>query len=483
MTNLHHLSATVLSKKIKAREITSTQLTKHFIDRIEKYDDSINAVVVRIFDKALEDAQKADAALENGEDWGPLHGLPMTIKESYKIKDTKATWGNENYRNNMGDADGLAVKRFKNAGAHFLGKTNVPLDLADFQSYNSIYGTTNNPWDVTRIPGGSSGGSAAALAAGFTGLEAGSDIGGSIRNPAHYCGVYGHKPTHAIIPSTGHELVANVPEPDLSVCGPLARSAEDLRTALDIMSGPTGQEAIGWKLDLPEPKFKELKDLKVAIWSTDDMAPVANEISDRAIMVGETLAKLGATVSYDARPAFDPLHQEIVYQTLLQSVMSVSMPKDEIAKIEEMARNLQPDDFSAEALLARGSVLSHRNWIRTNFQREQIKLAWAEFFSEWDILICPQQATTAFTHDQKKFSERTIMVDNQEQPYFQQIFWAGMIVNAHLPSTVFPTGPSDEGLPIGLQAVSGLYQDKKTIEFTRLLAKEIGGYTPPPNFA
>jgi amidase len=163
--------------------------------------------------------------------------------------------------------------------------------------------------------------------------------------------------------------------------------------------------------------------------------------------------------------------------------MSVSMPKDEIAKIEEMARNLQPDDFSAEALLARGSVLSHRNWIRTNFQREQIKLAWAEFFSEWDILICPQQATTAFTHDQKKFSERTIMVDNQEQPYFQQIFWAGMIVNAHLPSTVFPTGPSDEGLPIGLQAVSGLYQDKKTIEFTRLLAKEIGGYTPPPNFA
>ncbi len=157
MTNLHHLSATELSKKIKAREITSTQLTKHFIDRIEKYDDSINAVVVRIFDKALEDAKKADAALENGEDWGPLHGLPMTIKESYKIKDTKATWGNENYKNNMGDADGLAVKRFKNAGAHFLGKTNVPLDLADFQSYNSIYGTTNNPCDVTRLPGVSSG--------------------------------------------------------------------------------------------------------------------------------------------------------------------------------------------------------------------------------------------------------------------------------------------------------------------------------------
>ena len=482
MTNLYQLSAAELSKKIKTQEITSIELTKTYIDRIEKYDDSINAVVVRIFDQALEAAHKADKALANGEYWGPLHGLPMTIKESYKIKDTKATWGNEAYRNNMADSDGLAVQRLKDAGAHFLGKTNVPLDLADFQSFNSIYGQTNNPWDVTKIPGGSSGGSAAALAAGFTGLEAGSDIGGSIRNPAHYCGVYGHKPTHAIIPSSGHELVANVPEPDLSVCGPLARSAQDLRIALDIMSGPFGEESVGWKLDLPEPKFNDLKDLKVAIWSTDEMAPVASEISERAIMVGEKLAGLGAVVSYDARPKFDTLHQEIVYQTLLQSVMSVSMPKDEVEKVQEIVNNLETDDFSAEALLARGTVLSHRNWIRSNYQREQIKIAWSQFFKEWDILICPQQATTAFDHDHRKFSERKITVDNHEQPYFQQIFWAGMIVNAHLPSTVFPTGPSNDGLPIGLQAVSGLYQDKKTIKFCELLSQEIGGFIPPPDY-
>jgi amidase len=482
VTSIYQLSASELTKKIKSKEISSLELTQTYIDRIEKYDDSINAVVVRIFDKALEDAIKADKALENGEYWGPLHGLPMTIKESYKIKGTKATWGNEAYRNNMADSDGLAVQRFKNAGAHFLGKTNVPLDLADFQSYNTIYGQTNNPWDVSKIPGGSSGGSAAALAAGFTGLEAGSDIGGSIRNPAHYCGVYGHKPTHAIIPSSGHELVPNVPEPDLSVCGPLARSAEDLGLALDVMSGPFGEEAVGWKLQLPEPQFKDLKDLKVAIWATDEMAPVASEISERALMVGEKLASLGATVSLDARPSFDTLHQEIVYQTLLQSVMSVSMPKDEIEKVQEIVNNLEPEDMSAEALLARGSVLSHRNWIRTNYQREQIKIAWSEFFSEWDILICPQQATTAFPHDHRKFSERKTIVDNQEQPYFQQIFWAGMIVNAHLPSTVFPTGPSNEGLPIGLQAVSGLYQDKKTIKFCELLSKEIRGFTPPPDY-
>lgn len=479
---MHHLSASELSKKIKAKEITSTELTKIYIDRIEKYDDAINSVIVRIFDKALEDAEKADIALAKGDYWGPLHGLPMTIKESYKIKDTDTTWGNESFKGNLADEDGLAVQRLKNAGAHFLGKTNVPLDLSDFQSYNKIYGTTNNPWDITKTPGGSSGGSAAALAAGFTGLEAGSDIGGSIRNPAHYCGVYGHKPTHGIIPSAGHELIPNVPEPDLSVCGPMARSAEDLRMALDIMAGPKEREATGWKLDLPETKLKELKEFRVAIWSNEEMAPVSSEIADRATMIGNTLDDLGATVSFNARPAFDSMHQEIVYQTLLQSLLTVSMADHEVKVIQNIVDNLKPNDFSAEALIARGTVLSHRNWLRTNYQREQIKIAWQKFFEEWDILICPQQATTAFIHDQGRISERKLIVDGKEQPYFQQIFWAGLIINAHLPSTVFPTGLSSEGLPIGLQAVSGHYQDKKTIEFSRLLAKEIGGFTPPKDF-
>ena len=479
---MHHLSASELSIKIKAKEITSTELTKLYIDRIEKYDGAINSVIVRIFDKALEDAEKADIALAKGDYWGPLHGLPMTIKESYKIKDTDTTWGNESFKGNLADEDGLAVQRLKNAGAHFLGKTNVPLDLSDFQSYNKIYGTTNNPWDIAKTPGGSSGGSAAALAAGFTGLEAGSDIGGSIRNPAHYCGVYGHKPTHGIIPSAGHELIPNVPEPDLSVCGPMARSAEDLRIALDIMAGPKEREATAWKLDLPETKIKELKEFRVAIWSNEEMAPVSSEIADRATMIGNTLNDLGATVSFNARPAFDSMHQEIVYQTLLQSLLTVSMADDEVKVIQNIVDNLKPNDFSAEALIARGTVLSHRNWLKTNYQREQIKIAWQKFFEEWDILICPQQATTAFSHDQGRISERKLIVDGKEQPYFQQIFWAGLIINAHLPSTVFPTGLSGEGLPIGLQAVSGHYQDKKTIEFSRLLAKEIGGFTPPKDF-
>ena len=206
-----------LAELVRSSAISSVELTRHFIERIERFDDDINAVVVRTFERALEDAAAADAALARGEASGPLHGLPLTIKESYVMQDTPATWGIEAQRDNVADADGLAVSRFRAAGAHFLGKTNVPVDLADVQSYNPIYGTTNNPWNLERTPGGSSGGSAAALAAGFSALEAGSDIGGSIRTPAHFCGVFGHKPTWGIVPMSGHEVVPGVPDPDLSV--------------------------------------------------------------------------------------------------------------------------------------------------------------------------------------------------------------------------------------------------------------------------
>ena len=210
-------SATELAELVRGGEIGSVELTRHFIERIERLDGDINAVVVRTFDRALADAAAADTALARGDATGPLHGLPLTIKESYVMAGTPATWGIEAQRDNVAAADGVVVGRFRAAGAHFLGKTNVPVDLADVQSYNPIYGTSNNPWNLERTPGGSSGGSAASVAAGFTTVEAGSDIGGSIRTPAHFCGVFGHKPTWGIVPMSGHEIVAGVPDPDLSV--------------------------------------------------------------------------------------------------------------------------------------------------------------------------------------------------------------------------------------------------------------------------
>ena len=316
----------------------------------------------------------------------------------------------------------------------------------------------------------------------MTGLEAGSDIGGSIRNPAHFCGVYGHKPTYGIVPLQGHELVEGMPDADLAVCGPLARSAEDLHLALDVMAGPAEREAVGWNLVLPAPDFDSLGDLRVAVWPNDEQAPVSTEVADRAQQVAEILGRLGAKVSDTARPEIDLRLAHINYQMLLNSVMTMAMPDEEVAKAQEFVAGLEPGDWSDPAVVARASVLSHRDWLRSSYEREQLRRAWARFFDEWDILVCPQMPTAAFPHDHRPFGQRTLAVDGVEQPYFQQLFWAGVITNAYLPSTVFPTGLSRDGLPIGLQAVGGPYRDRHTVEFSRLITREIGGFTPPPGF-
>ncbi|MEM7100249.1 MAG: amidase [Pseudomonadota bacterium] len=476
-------SALQIAEHIKNGDISSVEITQHYIDRIEAHDSKVNAVVVRTFDAALAAAAEADRAQAAGESLGPLHGVPMTIKESYVLQNTPATWGLPSHKDNISSTDGLSVARFKAAGAHFLGKTNVPVDLADFQSYNDIYGTTNNPWNLDHVPGGSSGGSGAALAAGFSALEAGSDIGGSIRTPAHFNGVFGHKPTWGVIPQSGHELMPGVPDSDLSVCGPLARDAGDLHVALDVMAGPTTREAVGWQLALPEADCTDLRGLRVALWPTQDIAPVSQETQARVNKVGEVLSGLGAQVSDTARPNFDPTKAHVTYQNLLQAVMSSAQPNERVPEMKAIAESTDPGDQSTPAINARAAVMLHREWIRHNFRREKLREAWDEFFSEWDILIAPQFTVPAIKHDHRPFHERTINVDGDERPYFEPLFWAGMVIASYLPSTVFPTGPSETGLPIGIQAISGPYRDHRTIEFARLVSQEIGGFQAPSGFS
>lgn len=472
-----------LAELIRAKEVSSVEVTELYIDRIERLDGDVNAVIVRIFERALEDAKAADASLARGEVRGPLHGVPMTIKESYVLADTPATWGIEAYRYNVASKDGLAVQRFRAAGAHFLGKTNVPVDLADLQSRNPIYGATCNPWSADRSPGGSSGGSAAAMAAGFSGLEAGSDIGGSVRTPAVFCGVYGHKPTWGIVPQAGHEIVEGVPDPDVSVCGPLARDAADLAVALDVMAGPTAREAVGWRLELPPADISSLANLRVALWEDDDLAPVATEIADKVAMVGDVLARLGAKVSDTARPDFDIRKSEATYRSLATATMASGQPASRIAEIQKLVDGLDPADDSLAAINARASVMSHLEWIRHNFRREKLRRAWGAFFEDWDVVICPEASVVAFPHDRRPLAERTVTVNGQERPYFEQIFWAGLGNVGLLPCTAFPAGLSRDGLPIGLQVMSMSYRDHRTIEFARLIAEEIGGFEPPPAFA
>jgi amidase len=475
-------SAAELARLIEQKKISSLELTRYYIERIERFDEALNAVVVRDFERALDAARASDASLARGNRSGSLHGVPMTIKEAFDVSGLPTTWGVPAQRNNIVRDDATVVEHLKAAGAHFMGKTNVPLNLADWQSYNDIYGTTNNPWDTQRSPGGSSGGSAAALGAGLTGLEFGSDIGGSIRNPSHFCGVYGHKPTYGIVPTLGHNPFGVVSAPDLNVAGPMGRSAEDLQLALDVVAGPDRFRSPGWRLVLPQPKARSLRGLRVAIWPKEASVPTSVEISDRVQEVGEALARAGAVVSDLARPEIPPRDIHRTYLSLLGSASLVNLPDEYYAVTEGWAAALDTNDESPLATLTRGRVLDHRSWSDLNEARTNHRLRWRTFFDDWDVVICPISATTAYEHDHRPKLERTLTVDMAQTTHYEHYFWVGLATVAYLPSTAFPSGLSRDGLPIGLQIIGPEYGDRTTIEVARLLARELGGFRAPPGF-
>jgi Asp-tRNAAsn/Glu-tRNAGln amidotransferase A subunit and related amidases len=450
MTSLCFQSASHIAAQLRSREIGAVECLEYFRERVERLNPALNAIVVLDWERAYESARQADATLARGLPCGPLHGVPMTIKESFDVAGLPTTWGDRTL-SHVAARDDLVVERVKAAGAVIFGKTNVPFRLLDFQSYNDIYGVTNNPWDRARTPGGSSGGAAAALAAGLTGLEVGSDIGGSIRNPAHYSGVFGHKPTYDIVGSDGLVPPPLVGGCDLVVAGPLARSAEDLDLELRLLVGP-GRVNHAMRVALPENRRK-LRDYRVAIWPTDASAPVQREIADRCQSLGDRLAALGAKVSDSARPAFSAAHATSVYRKLLSAATDTA------------------------------SELAHRDWIKLDEERTRLRLAWRDFFREWDIVLCPIAACVAFEHQHGPYRGRKLTIDGVELPYFQQLFWAGLATCSYLPATVFPTGPGAQGLPIGLQAIGDAYADLQTIEFARLVTQEFGGYRPPPGAA
>ena len=484
MDELAFCDASTLAGKIAGKEISALELLNHYVDRVEKYNPDINAIICDQIDKARTRATEADAALARGESWGPLHGVPMTVKESYNIDGLPTTWGNPELKDNIASEDAVACQRLQNAGAVIFGKTNVPISLADFQSYNEVYGTTNNPHDLTRGPGGSSGGSAAAMAAGLSGLEMGSDIGGSIRNPAHYCGVFGHKPTWGVLPMRGHALPGTLTPSDISVIGPLARSAEDLALVMNIVGGADDLQVPGWTLELPEPGQKSLADFKVAVWEDDPCAPVDNSIKERVMKVAKLVESAGGTVDYAARPDFTAVDSNLVYSDLLNSAMSARQPDEVFEHNRERRQALADDDQSDLARVTRGSTLFYREWHAQNERRTHLRWAWHNFFKDYDVMLTPMCVTSAFPHDQNPHaSERVLIVNNEPRPYFEQVFWAGLTGVSYLPSTVVPTGPDAQGLPIGVQVVSGEMQDLTTIEFARLVHAEIGGFIPAPKYA
>ena len=482
MSQLSFASARHLAASIRRRDLSCEELLLHCLGRLDQFNSELNAVVVNRREAAIHEARAADDALCKKQRVGPLHGIPMTIKESYDIAGLATTWGVESLRNNIATTDAVAVRRLKEAGAIFYGKTNVPFMLADIQTYNDIYGTTNNPFDTELAPGGSSGGSAAALAAGLSALESGSDIGGSIRNPAHYCGVFGHKPTWNLIPPRGHSTPGVTAPPDISVIGPMARSAYDLEIALDVMAGPDEIQSQGLKLDLPLLEEKP-QELRVALWRSDEQAPVSEEISERVDQVGEVLRQMRVQVNPEARPAFTSKHTNFVYRCLLNATMTARQSDESYSQIEEFVRSIPASDTSTASQVSRAQASSFRQWTQNNELRTRIRWAWHSFFQDYDFVITPIMATVAFPHDHGPMSERFIEISGKKQEMYRQIFWAGLASNAYLPATAIPTGLNENRLPIGVQIIGPEYADFRTIGMAKLLESEGFRFVSPEAYS
>jgi amidase len=484
MLDVPFRSARQLAADIRRKRIGCLELLDLYLARGEKHGPALNAIVVRDVDGARRRAREADRALARGRVWGPLHGVPMTIKESYDVAGLPTTWGVPSLRRNMATRNAVVVDRLIAAGVTLFGKTNVPLYLADWQTYNAIYGTTNNPWDVSRAPGGSSGGSAAALAAGLTGLEAGSDIGSSIRNPAHFCGVYGHKPTWGIVPRTGQALPWQVAPVDIDVVGPLARSSDDLALALSVMAGPEPIEAAGWQLRLRPARQKRLRDFRVALMLDAPGFDVDHEVQDRLEALAGFLGRQRAKVDDRARPAIDPAEAFAVYIRLLRAATADRQSDADFAMNESIVKSLAPGDDSYHARAMRAAVLSHRDWLAANEARHRMRLRWAEFFTRYDLLLCPVAGTAAFPHDHTgERRDRTLVVNGRRVPVTDHLFWAGYSGACYLPSTAAPCGFTPRGLPVGVQIIGPQFGDLTCLAFARLLEREFQAFIPPSGYA
>src|SRR5262245_26361852 len=480
-------SATDLLRAIRTGGLSAPELTDLYIRRIERYDGRLNAVVVRDFDRARQQARAADQARARGETTALL-GLPITLKESINVNGLGTTCGVPEWKGYVSQHAAPVSTRTRAAGAVLLGKTNVPPMLADWQSANPIFGRTSNPWDLARTPGGSSGGSAAAIAAGLSALEVGSDIGGSIRVPAAFCGVYGHRPSETLLPRSGQFPMPPLPNSAvvMGVQGPLARSAEDLELALSVLAGPEIGEDVAWTVTLPAARRERLADFRVAILPPIPWLVVDGQITAALHDLADRLAKLGVVVK-EVQPDGLGDHREYhgFYRTLLSTVtgarVDVEIRRQRIANLRAAG-----DDLSMGAV--RGLEGSAGDYLIWNGRREQHRAARRAFFRDWDVLLAPAINVLAYPHIERAWpadnSDQTLTftIDGRSVPYLHGLCYPALSTVPGQPATAFPVGLSREGLPIGLQAVGPYLEDLTPIRFAALLAREIGGFRKPSGY-
>jgi amidase len=482
--DLDYATATDLIRAMRDRELSSRELLGHILARVEHRNPGLNAIVALDADRAWAAAAAADAATARGDAGGPLHGLPMTVKDVWETEGLVTTSGAAELKEYVPAADALAVGRLKSAGAIIFGKSNTPLYAGDFQTFNDVYGLTSNPWDVSRTAGGSSGGAAAAVAVGLTPLELGSDIGGSIRNPAHFNGVYGLKPSWGVVPSRGHipGPPGSLVETDVNCGGPLARSLEDLRTALTVVAGPVPEDAAAWHLRLAAgPEIDSVTAVRVAAVFAEgsDLLPVARDVRASLEAFAGQLADTGVQVDAVQLPV--PLADGLrSWQELILPIIGTGLSDEDFAAFAEL--EAVPGD---DPMLIAGRALAsrYRSWARANADRQHQRAAWATLFEKYDVVLAPVMPTTAFPHDtDRPITERVVDVDGAAIPHLIAMAWCGAVGSVLLPVVTLPIGPTPAGLPVGVQVIGPFLSDLRLLRIAELLQAAAGtAFTSPPD--
>jgi amidase len=488
---LIYASAGELVAELRSGKLSSVELLDAYLARVDERDGALNAVVATDVDRARAEAAAADDAACRGESLGPLHGLPMTVKDAFETEGLVTTSGSPSLADHVPAADADAVARLRAAGAVIYGKTNLPLFAGDLQTFNEVYGETHNPWDVSRGPGGSSGGSAAALAAGYTALELGSDIGGSIRNPSHFCGVFGLKPTYDVVPVRGHipPMPGSDWVPDVGVVGPMARSVDDLELAFDVLAGPSGAAAKAYRLDLPPARATDLGGFRMATWLDDpDAGPVAREVADVLGAAVDRLAAAGARFVDADRPS-TWADLGVQFEEAVWGAVGASSADDESwPMLLDFAKASPPTGGSTLERSPRYITKSFRDHIRFEDRAMKTRRAWDGYFGDVDVLLAPVIGVAAFVQqtdatDAIAVMLRTVDLDGRDALIMELTHWAGVFGVLHVPVVVVPAGRTASGLPVGMQVVAGRFEDRTALTAARAISEVLGPFEPPPGYA
>jgi amidase len=468
----------VLAKQISARDLVSLTY-----ERIDRHNPALNAMVWQDREGAMVRARQADDDLARGREVGPLHGVPITIKESFAYRGSPSHWGLPALKDAPSPRTAVAIERLESAGAIVLGKTNVPVMLSDWQSFNPINGATNNPWDLARTPGGSTGGGAAGGAPRLGCLTMGSDLAGSIRIPAHFCGVYGHKPSLELVSRAGFQPGPWDGSPgypmDLAVVGPLARDARDLALALAVLGGADAEAAKAWSWRLPAPRRTRLQDFRIGYVLDDEvLGLIASDIRGPYEDLLAALSTAGATLERGWPPGVDlPAHMK-TFQYLLFAFLTVDATEEERERARRRLRD-DPNDVMAAA-----AVEPHARWLHETRRRLAFRALWQKYFESHDVFLLPTAFTAAFPHDHTMpMGKRMVDTPEGKRPYMRDMAsWISVATLTGLPATVAPIGQTNADLPVGIQIVGPMWEDATPIEFAALLAEVAGGFMPPPAF-